>query len=144
MTVWRLRSRLGNSPTITVMGNGMLLNRDGKTPTESEDKAALAIEKSYGKPVSGDPKNFCLRRLADLQNNYELISKEYPRKTTLGGHEAYELIAIDADDETKEICMTILFEEDGGYYIFLGIYQVGAKQAKTDIKAVMETFSKRH
>jgi hypothetical protein len=46
-------------------------------------------------------------------------------------------------EKAKEIHMTVVFEEAGGYYIFLGMYCIGAEQAKQDIQAVMETFSRQ-
>lgn len=132
----------GGLQMIAVMGNSILLNRDGKTPTESEDLATFVIDRSFEDQAIIDQRAFCTRRLAMLPGNYELVSGEYPRKTSLAGLDGYELLAVDADDE-EELYMTILFEEDGGYYLLIGMYRVGAEKAKADIDAVRKTFLPR-
>lgn len=132
----------GSLQFIAVMGNSMFFNRDGKTPTESEDKATLIIDRAFQEVTIGDPIAFCKKRLALLPGDYELLSDEYPRKITFVGEEAYELRAVDREKD-EELHMTLLFEEDGGYYIIAGMYRINAEQAKRDIRAVMETFSRR-
>ena len=34
----------------------------------------------------------------------------------------------------------LLFDENGGYYLFLGSYEIGSKQAISDIKKIIQTF----
>jgi hypothetical protein len=133
----------GDLQFISVVGNGVLLNRDGKTPTESQDEATLVIDRSRNNNRVKDKKAFTLLRLFSLPGGYELASKKYPRKTKLAGMKGYELFANNPEDQQETIHLTMLFEEDGGYYIFLATYLKGAKRAKADIKKVMRTFRKR-
>lgn len=60
-----------------VMGNGMLFNRDLKTPTESIDKAMLLVDKSFGAIEIENKKLFCISRLKKYPDDYSVIpSKE--------------------------------------------------------------------
>jgi len=43
----------------------------------------------------------------------------------------------------EELNMTILFEENGGYYILAGMYLPGSERAKIDVQAVMATFKQQ-
>lgn len=133
----------GNLQFISVIGNGVLLNRDGKTPTESTDKANLIIDRSRNNNEIKDKKAFTLLRLFSLPGGYELASKKYPRKIKLAGMEGYELFANNAEAQQETAHLTMLFAEDGGYYIFLATYLKGSKQAKADIKKVMKTFRRK-
>ncbi len=56
-----------------VIGNGMLLNRDLKIPTESADKATLLTNKSFAKVKIENKKLFCISRLKKYPDNYSAI-----------------------------------------------------------------------
>lgn len=133
----------GNLQFISVIGNGVLLNRDGKTPTESQDGATLIIDRSRSNDIIEDKKTFIINRLSTMPGSYEIISDDYPRKTELAGLEGYEILATDTASDSETVHLTILFEEDGGYFILFAQYLSGAEQAKADLKAVMNTFRRQ-
>ncbi len=107
-----VHEKLGNLIFVNMIGKGILLNRDGKTPTESDDKATLIINKFFNNLKTEDQKTFCIARLEKLPYNYKLIN----------------------DRE-------ILFKENGGYYIFVGTFMELSKNGLNDIKKVINSFS---
>ncbi|WP_273443826.1 hypothetical protein [Neolewinella agarilytica] len=131
----------GNLQFVSVMGNAIMLNRDGKIPTESEDKLNLIIDRSYADQDFADRKAFTLKRLAQFPGGYKIASEDFPREVSLAGLNGYELLAGKADEE--ELHLIILFEEDGGYFIIAGMYSPESEQAKTDFRAIMNTFKQR-
>ncbi|MEM9930424.1 MAG: hypothetical protein AAF840_11440, partial [Bacteroidota bacterium] len=138
---YNVQEKTGHLRFIAVSGNSMFFNRDGKTLTQREDnKATLIIDESFAKVNISDPAEFCLQRLNQLPGNYTLKSDEYPQKSEFAGLEVYELYALD-EDKDEALYLAISPKENGGYYVFVGIYQPGSKQAIADIKAVLDTFT---
>lgn len=133
----------GNLQFISVMGNAILCNRDGLTPTESKDGLNFMVDRSFNDAPIPDQKGFCLRRLNTLPGEYKLMSDEYPSPVQLDELDGYELFAVDKADKKKITHLTILFEEDGGYFILMATYKKGAKQAIADVRAIMDTFRRK-
>ncbi|TXF89983.1 hypothetical protein FUA23_08505 [Neolewinella aurantiaca] len=129
----------GNLQFASVIGNSLLLTRDGKVQTESEDRATLIIDRSYNTQEIEDKEAFTTLRLATLPGKYKAASEEYPRKVELAGMSGYEIFATGADKE-ETAHLTILFRKEGGYFIFLATYLTGSTQAQADIEAILESF----
>lgn len=127
----------------SVIGNGMLLNRDLKTPTESKDKATLITDKSFEKPDIQNKKVFCMSRLKKYPDDYSLIIEQGINEIQLDGLNGYELFAKNNDAENEELYQVILFNDDGGYFLFVGTYLKGSETAVEDIKRIIKTFKRK-
>ena len=127
----------------SVIGNGMLFNRDLKTPTESLDKVVLITDKSFAKMEIPDNKAFCISRLNEYPDKFSVIKDKGIHEIELDGLSGFELFASNDADETEEMYQVMLFEEDGGYFLFVGTYLTGNENALEDIKAVINTFERK-
>ncbi len=138
-----LQESKGNLKFLAVIGNGMLLNRDLKTPTESEDKATLIVDRSFEKLDIENKEAFCLSRLQQFEDDFQVIEDRGMNEMELDGLNGYELYAQNMENETEEMYQLILFPEDGGYYIIIGTYVKGSQSAMRDIKLVLDTFKRK-
>lgn len=135
-----LDENAGHLKFINVMGNAMLFNRDGKTPTESADKASLITDKSFAKSEIVDKKAFCISRIKKYPEDYQIITDKGINEIELDGLKGFELYAKNADEEMYQV---IIFGEDGGYFILAGTYVPGSNNAITDIQNVVKTFKRK-
>lgn len=126
-----------------VIGNGMLFNRDLKTPTESVDKATLLTDKSFAKVEIENKKLFCISRLKKYPDDYSVIPSKGINEIELDNLKGFELFAKNNDKENEEMYQVILFDQDGGYYLFIGTYEIGSEQAISDIQAIVQTFERK-
>lgn len=126
----------------SVIGNAILMNRDLKTPTESEDMVNLVVDKSYAKVEIEDKKAFCLKRLATYPGNYSLNSEKGIQEVELDGLSGYALFGIDEEDETMEAYQLILFEEPAGYFLFFSTY-LRESDAFEDVNKIIQTFKRK-
>ncbi len=140
---YTLNENAGDLKFKSVMGNGMLFNRDLKTPTESTDKATLITDKSFAKTVIENKKMFCVSRLKSYPEDYSVITEKGINEITIDGLNGYELYAKNNDKISEEMYQVILFQENGGYYIFIGTYQTGFEKARKDIINVVKTFKRK-
>ncbi|MEM9822340.1 MAG: hypothetical protein AAF985_14755, partial [Bacteroidota bacterium] len=80
--------------------------------------------------------------------------KEYPEAYTLPSDSAikaieldqlagFELTAKSSEYPEEELYQVLLFDQDGGYFLFVGTYQAGNEQALKDIKNIVQTFKRR-
>jgi len=44
---------------------------------------------------------------------------------------------------TKKMYQVILFDKNGGYYLFVGTYLTGSEDAVSDIKNIIQTFNEK-
>ena len=107
---------------VSVVGNGMLFNRDGKIPTESEDQANLVSDKSFQKLTIADREQFCYARLAQYPDKYVPSDKWEIKEVEIDGLSGYELFAQRADSNPELAYQVILFPEEGGYFLFFATY----------------------
>lgn len=140
---YSLNEDVGSLKYVAVIGNGMLFNRDLKTPTESIDKASLLTDKSFAKVNITDKKLFCVSRLKKYPDDYSVIPNKGINNITIDGLEGFELFATNNDNSNEEMYQVILFDENGGYYLFVGTYVPGSNQAISDIKNVVQTFERK-
>jgi len=126
-----------------VIGNGMLFNRDLKTPTESLDKATLLTDKSFAKVEIKNKKLFCISRLKKYPDDYSVIPSKGINNIEIDNLKGFELFAKNNDKENEEMYQVILFDKDGGYYLFIGTYVTGSDKAILDIKNVIQTFKRK-
>ena len=127
---------------LNVMGNAMLFNRDGLTPTESEDKATLIVDKSFAEVDISDPESFCISRLSQYPDNFEFMRENGLEEVEIDGLQGYGLYAINEELE-EEAYQLILFREEGGYFLFFGSYKPEAEQAKADIMKLIKSFKRK-
>ncbi len=127
----------------SVMGNGMLFNRDLKTPTQSEDRVNLVTDKSFTKVEIGDKKTFCISRLEKYPDNYALIESKGINEVEIDGLSGFELYASSEAYAEEEMYQVILFDEEGNYYLFVGTYLAEKENAISDVKKVIQTFRRK-
>ncbi len=137
---YSVNESVGSLKFHSVIGNGMLFNRDLKTPTESIDRATLFTDKSFQKLEIEDKELFCISRLEKYPDDFSVIQSKGVNEIEIDGLKGFELFAQNNDNEEEEMYQVILFDEDGGYYIFVGIYKLDSEKAITDIKNVIQTF----
>lgn len=137
-----VNEKAGSLKFHSVIGNGMLLNRDLKTPTESADKATLIIEKSFSKMDINNHKLFCIKRIKNYPDDYSIIPQKGINEIEVDGLKGFELFAKNNEKENEEMYQAIIFDEKGNYYIFVGTYFAGNQIAVSDIKSVVRTFSR--
>ena len=139
---YSLDENAGSLQFHSVIGNGMLFNRDLKTPTESHDKATLITDKSFQKIDIGDKEQFCVSRLKKYPNDYSAITSREINSIEIDNLKGFELFAKNNDDPDEEMYQVILFD-DGGYYLLVGTYLKDSKAAISDIKNVIKTFKRK-
>lgn len=133
---------VGNLKFISVIGNGFLLNRDGKTPTESDDKATLIIDRSFTKTKIENKKLFCISRIKKLPDDYQMLPKKELNEIEIDGIKGFELYAKNTKNEQEVAYQVILFPKNGGYFIFFGTYE--NEKAIDDIKKIILTFKRKN
>ncbi|TRZ42321.1 hypothetical protein [Robertkochia solimangrovi] len=130
----------GGFKFVSVTGNGMIFNRDGQIPTQSEDQATLVCDRAYSNAIIKDKKLFSLSRLKKLPEDYSIVPETGINEIILDGILGYELFALRVEEPASALYQVILFPEEGGYYIFLGQYQAEFPSAAEDIKELILTF----
>jgi hypothetical protein len=140
---YSLDENIGSLKFKAVIGNGMLFNRDLKTPTESVDKATLLTDKSFVKVKIINEKLFCISRLKKYPDDYSVIPSKGINDIEIDNLKGFELFAKNNGKENEEMYQVILFDKDGGYYLFIGTYVTGNEKAISDIKNVIQTFKRK-
>lgn len=120
----------------------MLFNRDLKIPTESADKATLLIDKSFAKVEIENKKAFCISRLKDYPDNFVLNKNKKINEITIDNLKGFELYAT-SNEPNEDAYQVILFNENGGYFLFLGTYLKGDITAENDIKNCIKSFKRK-
>ena len=138
-----LDETLGELQFVSVIGKGMLFNRDLKTPTESEDKATLIVDNSYAVLPIENKKKFCVDRLGNYPDDYQLLDEKGIVEIEIDGLRGFELYAQNTTDKNEEMYQVILFKEEGGYVIFVGTYLTDSQKAVSDIKNVVNSFQRK-
>lgn len=140
---YTLDEKAGSLQFKAVMGNGMLFNRDLKTPTESIDRATLLADRSFANVAIGDQRSFCVSRLKKYPNAYDLIQSKGIKEIEIDGLKGFELYAVNKDTKNEALYQVVLFDENGGYYLFVGTYATGSPHAISDIKKIIHTFHRK-
>jgi len=140
---YSLDENAGSLKFMAVIGNGMLFNRDLKTPTESVDKATLLTDKSFAKVEIENEKLFCISRLKNYPDDYSVIPSQGINEIDIDNLKGFELFAKNNDKVNEEMYQVILFDENGGYYLFVGTYVTGSENAIYDIKEIIKTFKRK-
>lgn len=140
---YTLNENMGSLKFHSVIGNGMLFNRDLKTPTQSADKATLITDKSYTKVEIDNKKQFCISRLKKYPADYSVIPNKGINEIAIDNLKGFELYAKNNDKENEEMYQVILFDDNGGYYLFVGTYKSTSENAISDIKNIIKTFKRK-
>lgn len=139
---YSLNESVGSLKFKSVIGNGMLFNRDLKIPTESIDKATLLTDKSFAEVEIEDKKLFCISRLKKYPEDYSVITSKGINEIEIDNLKGFELFARNNENENEVMYQVILFNKEGGYYLFVGTYLAENEKAVTDIKSVIKTFNR--
>lgn len=140
---YSLNEKVGLLQFKSVIGNGMLFNRDLKTPTESADKATLLTDKSFAKVKINNKKQFCISRVINYPGDFSVIPAKGINEIEVDDLKGFELYANNNETSNEEMYQVILFDIDGGYYLFIGSYLSGSKDAPNDIKKIISTFKRK-
>ncbi|MCX2575381.1 hypothetical protein [Pedobacter sandarakinus] len=140
---YSLDEHRGNLKFKAVIGNGLIFNRDLKTPTESVDKATLITDKSFAKVDIANQKLFCISRLKKYPEDYSIITSKGISNIEIDSLKGYALFAKNNAKANEEMYQVILFKEGGGYFLFVGTYLSGSNQAIADIKKVILSFRRK-
>ncbi|MBQ0787714.1 MAG: hypothetical protein KBT69_09445 [Oceanihabitans sp.] len=141
---YSLNERVGALQFKAVIGNGMLFNRDLKIPTESIDKASLITDKSFAKVAIENQKLFCISRLKNYPEVYSVITSKGINEIEIDSLKGFTLFAKNNENPNEEMYQVILFDTDGGYYIFVGTYLAESEKAVHDISTIIKTFSRKN
>ncbi len=127
----------------SVIGNGMLFNRDGKIPSESPDQLNVIVDKAFAKVETVDKEQFCINRLAQMPGKFSFDQAKGMRDITIDGISGYELFAIGGETNDEELYQAILFLEEGGYYIIVATYDSEAPSALEDVRRLLASFERK-
>lgn len=133
----------GDLQFCAVMGNGMVFSRDGKLPTDHPDKVALITDKSFAKVEVGDQKQFCIDRLKKYPDPMRLPAYKDLKPVKIDGLEGYQLFTNNLNKPEESMMQVLLFPEEGGYYMMVGIYLENDKKSRKDLEAVVKTFKRK-
>tara|TARA_R110002167_G_scaffold217166_1_gene421954 strand:+ start:5608 stop:6549 length:942 start_codon:yes stop_codon:yes gene_type:complete len=102
------------------ISNSLIFNRDGKIPTESNDKASLIILKAFSEVDIEDKKLFSMNRIKQLPLEIEKIISIEPIE--IDGISGYEIVADGKDKKTgdKEKAYQVILFSDSLYYMLFG------------------------
>ena len=140
---YTINENAGSLKFHSVIGNGMLFNRDLKIPTQSSDKATLLTDKSYAKVEIENKKLFCISRIKKYPADYSVIPDKGINEIEIDNLKGFELYAKNNDKENEEMYQVILFDENGGYYLFVGTYKLKSENAISDIKKTILSFRRK-
>lgn len=138
---YTIDENVGSLKFKTVIGNTLLFNRDLKIPTESFDKATLMVGHSFSDEKIENKETFVISRVKKYPDNYSLLDKGI-MAIKIDHLEGYELYAKNNNKENEEMYQVILFDENGGYYLFVGTYISGSEKAMSDIRNTILTFKR--
>ena len=129
----------------SVIGNGMLFNRDLKIPTESEDMVILITDKSFAEVQVLDRKQFCKDRLSKYPDPFEIKNGTEIKPIKIDSLEGFSLQASNLENPKEEMYQVILFEEGGGYYLMIGTYLAKDSNNATleEVKSTIATFKRK-
>ena len=139
---YSLYEQAGHFVYVGVIGNGMLFNRDGLTPTRSGDETMLVTDKSYIKQTISDRRAFSISRLKQYPQKFEWLNENGVADISLDGLEG--TVTFGRSPGSKEdIYQVLLFGDDGGYCLLVGTYPTSHPESLKDIKAVFQTFKRK-
>lgn len=88
-------------------------------------------------------KLFCISRLKKYQDDYSVIPGKGINEVEIDNLKGYELFAKNNDKDDEEMYQVILFDEGGGYFLFVGTYLPNSHQAIADIRNIIKTFKRK-
>jgi hypothetical protein len=99
----------------------LLYTTDGEVPTRAADKAAIVVANSAGKVAATSRRQFSIDRLKKLPRGHSIISKTVTT-ISIAQLNGYEIVAEgrDASRNKQLVYQVTLFDEQGGYYLFVG------------------------
>ena len=122
------------------MANMLIYNRDGKIPSETDDKASLVVAKAFSKVDITDKKEFATNRIKVLPVQITKINAIVPIE--INGLSGYEITAEGVDRKTgkKEQAYQVMLFVDKSYYILFGSSEANFESNLTVFKKLVRTF----
>ena len=122
------------------MSNMLIYNRDGKVPSETNDKASLVIAKAFSKTVIDDKKQFAMTRIKQLPVFIDKILTTEPIE--INGLKGYEISAEGRDRKTgnKEQVYQVMLFLESDYYILFGSSEADFDKNTSAFKKLVRHF----
>ncbi|WP_432670966.1 hypothetical protein [Flavobacterium sp. SM2513] len=122
------------------MSNMLVYNRDGKIPSETDDKASLVVAKAFSKVEIADKKEFATNRIKMLPVQITKINAVVP--IVVHGLSGYEITAEGVDRKTgkKEQAYQVMLFVDKSYYILFGSSEADFENNLRLFKKLIRTF----
>jgi hypothetical protein len=73
----------------------------------------------------------------------EIPSPKALKSVTIDGLDGYQVVSDNLDKPGEAMLQVMLFPEEGGYYLFVGLHMQEDKKALKDLKAVVQTFKRK-
>jgi hypothetical protein len=125
-------------------GNGLVFNRDGKTPTQTRMNTSIITGKVYHGMGIDNKRKFCEEKLRSFPIDYQTIPGKELESISLDGLKGYILYAENLDRDDEETMQIIVFDDQNKqYYMFMCAYPVGDNSAKADVMRVLNTFKRK-
>ena len=140
---YRIDEKKGNFILATVLANGMVFTRDGKTPPEGQDKTVVFFDKLHTRLRIFDKEQFAIARLNQYPGAFRITSASDVKQIKKSGLKGIEILATNADNTTEKLKQIILFGKAGTYYVFTAIYAEGDDTSIADVDRIFNTFRRR-
>lgn len=119
----KFRINVGGTPfrfAKNVTGS-LIYNTDGEVPTRAPDKAAIVVANAHSAVAPVNRRQFCLDRLKKLPRGASITAKSVT-PITVEKLSGYEIVGEGKDGSNNKqlVYQVMLFEEGGGYYLFVG------------------------
>lgn len=122
------------------MTNMLVYNRDGKFPSETDDKASLVVAKGFSREAITDKKEFATNRINMLPVQITKINAVVPIE--ISGLSGFEITAEGVDRKTgmKEQAYQVMLFEGNSYYILFGSSEANFESNLTVFQKLVRTF----
>lgn len=99
----------------------LIYSTDGEVPTKAPDKAAIVVANAHSAVAPMSRRQFCLERLKKLPRGTSITAKSIT-PVTVDKMSGYEIVGEGKDGSNNKqlVYQAMLFDEAGGYYLFVG------------------------
>ncbi len=136
---YTLTESSGNLVEATVMGNSLLLNRDGLLPTAHRDSFNVIVDYAFANVEINNLEEFSKNRVLQYSQGLE-IDTDFPGEVSqLSGWPSYGLFLKNPNNKEEVVYQLIASKKDGGYLIVLASWQNDCVLCLDDLVAMLST-----
>ena len=140
---YKVDEKKGDFLLATILSNGMVFTRDGKTPPEVEDKTVIFFDKSHTRLRTTNKMKFAMDRLSQYPGLFKIKNMDDVQKIKRSRLEGYEITAYNSKASNEALKQIILYDKRGAYYVMTAIYDPANNGILADIDRIMKTFKKK-